>query len=519
MRRFVGIDSGTQSCKALVVDEQGAVLGRGQAPHRMIEGLPPGHSEQDPREWIRAMVAAVRQALSTSGVSASSIVAMGVSGQQHGFVPIDGHGQPIRPAKLWNDTSTTSQVNEITSAVGGGNAYRRLCGNALLVGYTASKILWLKQNEPENFAGLGTVLLPHDYLNFWLTGTPSMEWGDASGTGLMDIRTRQWVPEILTAIDNRLAACLPSLQHSGESAGRLRPDAAAELGLSPGILVSAGGGDNMMGAIGTGAVQPGRMTVSLGTSGTIYAYSPEPVIDPENDVAGFCDSTGGWLPLVCTMNVASSTEMVRHLFGLSVSALEETASAIPPGSDGLMLLPYLVGERTPNIPTGTGVWLGASARTQTRGHYARAAMEGATLGLNHGLRRLASLGVKATELVITGGGARSATWRSIAANVFGLPIRCTSEPEGAAFGAALQAIWCLHRANGEKTSIGDIVSQCVHLDSSMTAEPDPHTMIRYQELQELHDAGSKSLRSWFPAHRQFLDQGGRNLLRSSIGSH
>jgi xylulokinase len=206
--------------------------------------------------------------------------------------------------------------------------------------------------------------------------------------------------------------------------------------------VSAGGGDNMMGAIGTGNVVPGAVTASFGTSGTIYAYSSKPVVDPTGEIAAFCSSTGGWMPLLCTMNVTGVTEQVRALFGWELSDLESAASAAPAGAGGLTLLPYFDGERTPNLPKGTGTFFGLNRTTLQKGHMARAAMEGATLGMNYGLQRLAKLGVKAKEIRMTGGGARSALWRQVSADIFGVPVVAMAQDESAALGGALQAAWC-----------------------------------------------------------------------------
>ena len=241
-------------------------------------------------------------------------------------------------------------------------------------------------------------LLPHDYLNFWLTGEKAMEYGDASGTALLEVRKRKWSAQVLEAIDPGLAAKLPPLIASDQPAGALQDSTAqATSACNPGILVSAGGGDNMMGAIGTGNTRPGVITASFGTSGTIYACAEKPVIDPRGEIAAFCDSTNRWLPLLCTMNVTVATEMVREDFGWSH---EQFAAEAGQGSRRLATacscFPYLEGERTPNVPDGTGVWFGANRKTFTAAHFARAAMEGVTLGMNYGLRRLRELGVKPT---------------------------------------------------------------------------------------------------------------------------
>ncbi len=369
----VGVDSGTQSTKVLVVNARdGSVVGEASRTYGLIAGLPPGAKEQHPRTWRTAAAAsAIKEALKNARASAGEVMAIGVSGQQHGFVPLDEKGSVIRPAKLWCDTSTAAECDQITNKLGGLQASIEEIGNAILPGFTASKILWLKRHEPENFARLATVLLPHDYLNFWLTGNKVMEYGDASGTALLDVRKRRWSQAVLNAIDPSLAAALPPLIASDQPAGHLQDSAAAELGLDPKVLVSAGGGDNMMGAIGTGNTAAGVVTASFGTSGTIYACSERPVIDSRGEIAAFCDSTNRWLPLLCTMNVTVATEMVRADFAMSHEQFEREAAKAPPCSGGLLLLPYLEGERTPNVPHGSGVWFGVNQKNFTAPHFAR----------------------------------------------------------------------------------------------------------------------------------------------------
>ncbi|MBN8246073.1 MAG: xylulokinase [Verrucomicrobia bacterium] len=502
---ILGIDSGTQSTKALVVDARtGRVVGEGSAHYGLISGLAPGAKEQHPQTWRTATIKACKAALRAAKARAGEVVAMGVSGQQHGFVPLDRDGEVLRPAKLWCDTTTAAECAEITAALGGPRQTLKRLGNAVVPGFTAGKILWLKKHEPEHFRKLATVLLPHDYLNFWLTGARFMEYGDASGTALLDVRRRRWCPEALAAIDADLAAALPDLSPSDCPAGQLTPETARELGLSPGVLVSAGGGDNMMGAIGTGNTREGVVTASFGTSGTIYACASRPVVDPDGEIAAFCDSTNRWLPLLCTMNVTVATEMVRRDFGLDHAAFERAAAQAPPGSDGLLLLPYLEGERTPNVPDGTGAFLGVRPATFTAAHFARAAMEGVTLGMNYGLQRLAALGVRATQVRATGGGARSKLWRQIMADIFNTEVVTLQVAEGAAFGAALQALWCWRREQGEQITIEQITDAFVRVNARETARPDARAAARYAELQALQDATSRALRPVFTQHRRFL---------------
>ena len=502
---LLGIDSGTQSTKVLAVDANtGNVLGTGTQAYDLIPNLPPGAKEQHPHTWRDATAKAIRQALRGAKAIAADVKAIGVSGQQHGFVPLDEKGEVIRPAKLWCDTSTAAECEEIMAALGGQKETIKAIGNGVLPGFTASKILWLKNHEPQNFKRLRTVLLPHDYLNYWLTGEKVMEYGDASGTALLDVRKRKWSDAVLGAIDSDLAGKLPLLIPSSRPAGKLRRSVANELGLSTDVMVSAGGGDNMMGAIGTGNTRAGVITASFGTSGTIYACAEKPIVDPRGEIAAFCDSTNRWLPLLCTMNVTVATEMVRNDFKMSHEQFSNAASRAPAGADGLLLLPYLEGERTPNVPDGTGVFVGVNARTFTAPHFARATMEGVTLGMNYGLRRLAQLGVEPTQIRATGGGARSKIWRQIMADIFAAEVVTLKVSEGAAYGAALQALWCWRLERGEKVSISEITDAFVELNKSEAAMPNRKNVETYRELQALQDESSKALRGVFARHRQFV---------------
>ncbi|MDD2764912.1 MAG: xylulokinase [Opitutaceae bacterium] len=501
MSLYLGIDSGTQSVKAVVLDlEQRKVVAAARAPHRLIGGLPVGHLEQHPQEWAAALDTVILKV--AAKVDRSRVCGIGISGQQHGFVPLDEKGEVIRPAKLWCDTSTVAECALLTRKLDGPRAVIRRAGLPFLPGYTAPKILWLKRHEPQHYRRLRHVLLPHDYLNFHLTGNFFMEYGDASGTALMDVRRRIWSRGVLAAIDRNLADWLPPLADSHQPAGMLRPDLAARYGLTNDVVVSAGGGDNMMGAIGTGNVVPGVVTASLGTSGTIYAFAKKPVVDPQGEIAAFCSSTGGWLPLLCTMNVTTVTEQVRALFGYDHVDLDAAVAAVPAGADGLVLLPYLAGERTPNVPEGSGVLLGLNQRTFTAGHMARAAMEGVTLGMNYGLRRLADLGVKAREIRVTGGGARSPVWRQLMADIFGVPVVAMVEDEGAALGGALQAAWCTALLDGEKVKLTDFTVGIVAPDEATRCRPDKANAARYREFQALQDKLSLTLRPIFPRQRR-----------------
>ena len=501
MSLFIGIDSGTQSVKAVVLDlNTRKVVAEARAPHALIDGLPVGHMEQHPQAWVAALDAVITEV--AQNIDRSRVRGIGVSGQQHGFVPLDERGEVIRPAKLWCDTSTTAECALITKKLGGPKAALRKTGNLILPGFTAPKILWLKRHEPANFKRLRHVLLPHDYLNFHLTGNYSMEFGDASGTALMDVRTRKWSRDVIDAIDKNLADWLPPVSASHQAAGTLRAELAQKYGFPADAVVSAGGGDNMMGAIGTGNVTPGVVTASFGTSGTIYAYANRPVIDPEGEIAAFCSSTGGWLPLLCTMNVTTVTEQVRALFGHDHAALNAAVAAAPAGAGGLVLLPYFAGERTPNVPDGSGVLLGLNQKTLNAGNIARAAMEGVTMGMNYGLRRLATLGVKAKEIRVTGGGAKSPVWRQLMADIFGVPVVAMVEDEGAALGGALQAAWCVALREGRKAKLVDFTRGTVALNEATRCTPDKANVARYRELQAVQDKLSVALREVFVAQRK-----------------
>jgi xylulokinase len=497
----IGIDSGTQGTKALIVDlETGEVRGRGYSAHAMIEGLGPGASEQDPWTWVLAFESALAAALKENAIDPKNVAAIGVSGQQHGFVPLDGDGLPIRPAKLWNDTSTVEETDLIIERLGGKTKTIEKLGIAPAVGFTASKILWLKMHEPENFAKLATVLLPHNFLNFHLTGRLHMEYGDASGTGLMDIRKREWSAEALAAVDPDLAGKLPPLTHPKEPVGLMRKEIAARFGLGR-VLVAGGGGDNMMGAVGTGNVIPGVCTLSLGTSGTVYSFVPRPFIDPEGEIAAFCDSTGSWLPLLCTMNVTNTTEMFKAIHELSNEGLETLASGAAPGAGGLVFLPFIDGERVPVLSFGSGVLFGLDRRTFNKSHMARAVIEGTVLNLGFGFNLMRALGMTPSEIRATGGGAKSGLWLQIVADVFRTPVVTLKEREAAAYGAALQAIWAFLLDKGERVGIADITKERVKLDC-LAAEPNPKNFETYDILQTRFNSLWTTLKDEFEKHRK-----------------
>ena len=478
MRTVLGIDLGTQSLKVVFYDPESQSVVAVAASALELDQDAGGKAEQYPAAWLEALadaLAGIPQAVR------DSVAAIGVSGQQHGLVALDAQGKPLRPAKLWCDTTTAAEAAEIMAAVGGREACITLSGNALVTGFTAPKILWLRKREPERYAAMTDILLPHDYLNFALTGVKAMEHGDASGTGLLDVRRRRFSRALIDALDpdRDLAECLPPLVEAGEIVGETTPAAAARFGLPAHIPVATGGGDNMLGAIGTGNVRRGRLTMSLGSSGTLYGHSDAPVVDPKGQIAAFCGSTGGWLPLLCTMNCTIATELMREPLGVAVADIDGAIGPIAAGADGLLLLPFFNGERTPDLPRAKGCLFGLDARNTSKGHLLRATVEGATFALKFGIDELRSLGLTAGEIVLTGGGAASLVWRQIVADVAGMPVVILAENEGAAFGAALQALWSLERRTEPSLAIGAITDRHVRVDAAAAVRPNPGNVTAY----------------------------------------
>jgi xylulokinase len=484
MKTVCGIDLGTQSCKVVLYDyEHKTIAASSQVAIELIAEND-GTREQK-AQWYRDALAACFAALPED--AKKTIAAAGVSGQQHGFVPLDENGKPLYNVKLWCDTATAAECDDITRAAGGEDAVIAAAGLPLRPGYTAPKVLWLKKHKPEAFKQLAHILLPHDYVNYLLTGAYTAEYGDASGTALFDVRKREWSSRIAALIDPKVIDCLPTLVKPEAAAGAVSEAAAAEFGIPPGIPVAAGGGDNMMGAVGTGTVKDGFLTMSLGTSGTLYGYSDSPVIDPTGDLAAFCSSTGGWLPLLCTMNCTVASEEFRGLFGLDVKAFDAEASKAPVGSEGIVILPFFNGERTPNLPNGRAGVNGISAANFKRENIARAALEAAIFGMRIGMEGFNKLGFKAREIRLIGGGAKSPLWQSIAANVLKLPVRAPAGGEAAAMGGAIQALWCLANggAPGLSASIGELCGEHVVLEGALT-EPDGKAAAAYDEAYAVY---------------------------------
>lgn len=474
---FLGLDVGTQGTKAIALDaERQRIVGRAAAAYGLIEGLPDGCAEQHPTTWLDA-IGAVLDQLEAQGIDRKRIAAIGVSGQQHGFVAQDRDGAILRPAKLWCDTSTAEEARELSATL----------GRAVPTGFTASKILWLKRHEPERFARLATVTLPHDYVNYVLTGRAVMEAGDASGTGFFDARRRAFDERAMTAIDADLPAKIPRLVGPGEVVGTVAFAGRDVFGLSEATLVATGGGDNMMSAIGAGATRPGVVVVSLGTSGTVFTRTDAPLIDPRGLIAPFCDSAGAWLPLSCVMNLTGVTEEVRTLthaeFGGDLERLTRAAAEVTPGVDGALLLPYFQGERVPDLPHARGVLVGIRPGTLRAPELFRLALEGTSLNLALGVDRMRGLGVGIDSVRLVGGAAANPLWRSILAACLDAPVARLAETESAALGGAIQALWTWRRSRGEMVSIDDVAAPYVHVVGDVV-RPDPALRECYRQAKE-----------------------------------
>jgi xylulokinase len=498
MRTVCGIDLGTQSCKIVVYDyEKKKITAQASAPVDII-AQNDGTREQK-AEWYDTAVKACFDKIDKN--IKKTIAAIGVSGQQHGFVPLDDKGKPVYNVKLWCDTSTAAECDELTKAAGGEKKLIEKAGLPMRPGYTAPKVLWLKKHKPAAFAKLRHILLPHNYINFLLTGEYWAEYGDASGTALFDVRNRKWSSEVCKLISPDVEKYLPPLTTSEKTAGVVSKAAAALYGLNEGTLVSSGGGDNMMAAIGTGIVRDGFLAMSLGTSGTLFGYSNKPVIDPTGNLAAFCSSSsaaggGGWLPLLCTMNCTVASEEIRKLMGYELKDLETQSGKSPIGADGIVILPFFNGERTPNLPNGRASINGITAANFKKENLARAALESAIFGMRIGLDGFISLGFKPKEIRLTGGGSKNPLWQAIAANVTNVPVRVLEGSEAAAMGGAIQALWCLENSEGKKCLIEDLADK--HIALGVTTKPDKKSVDKYNEAYAVY---SKYLGALSPLYK------------------
>ncbi len=468
MTLVAGIDSSTQSTKVEIRElDGGALVASGRAPHPPTT---PPVSEQDPRAWWDALTTAWREAMTSLGSRRSEIAALSVAGQQHGLVVLDRNGEPVRPAKLWNDTTSAPQAAELVERLGA-DRWAELAGSVPTASFTITKLAWLATAEPQALERVDAVLLPHDYLTWRLTGRRVTDRGDASGTGWWSPTTGAYEPQLLGLVagvgaDHDLLARLPTVLAADEAAGPITTEAAAELGLDGEVLVGPGTGDNMAGALGLG-LAVGDVAISIGTSGTVYGVADRPTADAAGAVAGFADATGNYLPLVCTLNATKVTDAIGRLVGLGPAPLAEAALTAEPGAGGVTIVPYFDGERTPNLPDATGSIEGLRSDT-TPAQLARAAFEGVTCGLLAGVDALIDAGVATGgRRFLIGGGARSAAYRRAMADLGGRPLIVPDADETVATGAAVQAA-ALH--GGEPAAA---VASRWRLGSGLEVEPEP----------------------------------------------
>jgi xylulokinase len=472
MTLVAGVDSSTQSCKVVVRDaDSGELVREGRAPH-------PDGTEVHPDAWWTAF----EQAAAAAG-GLADVDAVAVGGQQHGMVVLDETGRVIRPALLWNDTRSAPQAERLTAELGGPGAWADAIGLVPVASFTVTKLAWLAEHEPGNAARVAAVCLPHDWLTWRLLGHggptpvgPALEHlvtdrGDASGTGYWSPSTGGYRRDLLASAlghDAHVPAVLPPAGRAGTAAVR---------GLADGALVGPGTGDNMAAALGLRA-GPGDVVVSVGTSGVVSAVAEVPAADVSGTVAGFADATGRYLPLVCTLNAARVLDATAALLGVGLDALSDLALSAPAGAGGLVLVPYLEGERTPNRPDATGALHGLQLGTMTPAHMARAAVEGLLCGLADGLDALEQHGARIGRVLLVGGGARSAALRAIAPAVLGRPVVVPPAGEYVADGAAAQAAWVL--AGGEAPPPWPLVGARTY-----EADPTPAVRERYAQVREL----------------------------------
>lgn len=449
MPYLLGIDIGTSGTKTILIDETGHVLARALQEYPLYEPRPQW-SEQEPADWWAATCATVQKVLQQSGVESRQISGIGLSGQMHGSVFLDANDAVIRPALLWNDQRTQAECDWITETVGRDRVVD-LLSNPVLTGFTAGKIIWLRNHEPENYARVRKVLLPKDYIRFMLTGEYATEVSDASGTALFHVKKRDWADEVLDAIGIP-RDWMPKSYESVEISGRVSEAAAAATGLAPGTPVVGGGGDQAAGAVGNGIVETGVVSSTLGTSGVVFAFSDEPIVDPALRLHTFCHAVPGkWHLMGVMLSAGGSLQWYRDAFcqpeKVVAGALNRDpyelicaeAATAPVGSEGLIFLPYLSGERTPYPdPNARGVLFGLTRRT-TRASVARAVLEGVAYGMRDSFAIMEAMRLPIREVRASGGGARSVLWRAIQADVTGYRHVTINVDEGPALGVALLA--------------------------------------------------------------------------------
>lgn len=486
MGHVIGIDVSTTATKALLVDETGQVLATGTATYG-YEVPHPMWTEQDPLLWWEAAQDAIGEALHKSGVSADTVDAVGLTGQMHGSVLLDQAGEVIRPAILWNDQRTAAECDEIRERVGRDRLISTT-GNDALTGFTAPKLLWVANHEPDNWSRTATVLLPKDYVRYRLTGERAVDVAGGSGTILFDLASRTWSSEILEALDIDPSICPPTFEGPAVT-GRISTSAAEATGLRAGTPVVAGGGDQSANAVGVGAIEPGVTALSLGTSGVVFATSEGPTVDPEARVQAFCHAVPErWHMMGVMLSAAGSLRWLRDALApdADFDALVAGAAEVEAGSEGLLFLPYLTGERTPYPdPDARGAFVGLTVSHDLR-HMTRAVLEGVAFGLRDGLDLMVEAGVTRPDSIrASGGGTRSPLWRQILSDVLEAGIESVATEEGAAYGAAVLA----SIGAGHFTDAAEATGALVEV--SPTAEPSQDAP-RYREwhtrFRELYPA-------------------------------
>lgn len=450
MSHFLGLDVGTSGTKALVIDESGTILASAMETYPCYHPRP-AWSEQDPNDWWQATTAAIQSVVKKARLRPADVAAIGLSGQMHGSVFLDKRDRVIRRALLWNDQRTAAECAEIENRAGGRRKLIKMVANPALTGFTAPKILWLRNKEPKNFDKLSKVLLPKDEIRRRLTGEYATEVSDASGTLLLDVARRRWSSALLSKLELD-ESLLPHCYESEEVTGKLTPEAAELLGLSTDCLVVGGAGDCAAGAVGNGIVAKGIVSTSIGTSGVMFAHSDTVEIDPEGRIHTFCHAVHGkWHVMGVTLAAGGSLQWFQnelcHMNGAAGDAptadsyeiLNREAEGAPAGSNGLFFLPYLSGERTPHAdPHARGCFIGLSL-AHRRGHLLRSIMEGVAYSLRDCLDIIRGLGIPVREIRASGGGSKSALWRHIQADVFGQKVATINAEEGPAYGVALLA--------------------------------------------------------------------------------
>lgn len=450
MSHFLGIDVSTTGAKALIVDEQGRVIATHTTEYPLSTPKPLW-SEQQPGDWWNGACASIQAALHAAGLTGDQISAVGLTGQMHGLVMLDKADHVLRPAILWNDQRTGPQCEAITAKVGGLDRLLQLIGNQVLPGFTAPKIVWVRENEPDVYDKTAHILLPKDYARFCLTGEYATEVSDASGMSLLDVGQRAWSQEMLSALEIP-QAWLPICTESDQVSGRISASAAQATGLKAGTPVVGGGGDQAAQAVGSGIVQSGVISVTSGTSGVVFAHADHYAAEAQGRLHAFCHAVPGkWHYMGVMLSAGGSFRWLRDSIGLEeklvansagvdpYELLTREAALAPVGCEGLLFLPYLTGERTPYPdPQARGAFVGLTLR-HGKAHLVRAVLEGVSFGLRDSLELIKGLGVPITQVRASGGGARSAVWRQIQADVFGTELVLVNVTEGAAYGAALLA--------------------------------------------------------------------------------